>query len=85
MRWSGHTTLDIYRYIVDWALSHKGNTPSLRQIAAGCGFSVDTAHNHVRILIEEGALRRIDGDLCVARLRVSAPVDIYELHGGKNA
>lgn len=84
MRGSGHTTIDTWRFILDWALSHKGNTPSMRQIAKGCDFSQDTAHVHVHILIAQGVLRQIDGDLCIVKLRVSAPKDIYDLPGVKN-
>lgn len=84
MRGSGNTTLDTWKFILDWALSHKGNTPSLRQIARGCGFSQDTAHAHQHKLIEMGMLVKIDTEVCVARLRVSAPKNIYDLPGVSN-
>ena len=74
---SGFATLDTYRYIVDWALGHKGNTPSQRQIAAGVGFSHATAHYHIQQLIEKGLLERRDGALCITHAEVSVPYTAF--------
>lgn len=76
---TGFATVDTYRFIADWALAHKGNTPSLRQIAQGCGFSGATAHYHIQVLIKQGLLERIDGALCVVRLQIIAPDNIYDM------
>lgn len=75
---SGFATVDTYRFIVNFALTHKGNTPSQRQIGEGCGFSGATAHYHIHALMEQKLLERIDGELCVARIKVTAPDDIYD-------
>lgn len=76
---TGFTTLDCYHFVVQWALTHKGNTPSQRQIARGCGFSNATAHYHTQILIERNLLARIDGELCVTRGTFSVPPNIFDL------
>lgn len=76
---TGFATFDTYRFIIDYTLSHKGNTPSMRQIAKGCGFSQDTSHAHVHVLIGMGLLEKIDNELCVARIAVVAPDNIYDL------
>lgn len=78
-RQTGFRTVDTYRFIVDWALAHKGNTPSLREIGNGCDFSNATAHHHVQVLIGLGLLQSIDGQLCVTRLVVIAPQNIYDM------
>lgn len=75
---TGFPTVDTYTFIVNFALAHKGNTPSQRQIGEGCGFSGATAHYHIHALMEQGLLERIDGELCVARLKITAPDDIYD-------
>lgn len=75
---SGFLTVDVYHFIVQWALAHKGNTPSQRQIGEGCGFSGATAHYHIHALMDQGLLERIDGELCVARIKITAPDDIYD-------
>lgn len=76
---SGFATIDTYQFIVNWALAHKGNTPSQSQIGLGCGFSGATAHYHIHVLMEQGLLERIDGELCVTRLQVSVPLDIHDM------
>lgn len=74
---SGFATHDTYKYIVDWALQHKGNTPSHRQIAAGCGFSHATAHYHIQQLIDKGLLERLDGALCISHAEISVPYTAF--------
>lgn len=64
---TGLPTLDIYHFIVDWAMAHRGNTPSQRQIADGLDVAQSTAHYHIHILVGMGLLEQIDGELCVAR------------------
>lgn len=64
---TGFRTIDVYHYILQWAIDHEGNTPSQRQIAAGCGCSNSTAHHHTQVLIGRGLLERKDGELCVVR------------------
>lgn len=77
---SGFPAADTYRFIVDWAIAHKGNTPSLKQIGDALGVAPATVFYHVRALVERGVLERIDGDLCVTRLIVTAPDNIYYLN-----
>lgn len=67
MSTTGFSVLDTYNFICDYAVAHKGNTPSQRLIAANCGFSSATAHSCVSALIKEGLLERIDGAVCVVR------------------
>lgn len=76
---SGFATLDTYHFILNWGLAHKGNTPSQRQISAGCGFSNATAHHHKRVLIEQGLLEIIDGELCIVRSTFTLPPNAYEV------
>lgn len=64
---TGFSTIDTYNFVLDWSIAHKGNTPSQRQVANGCGFSGATAHSCINALIKEGLLERIDGTLCVVR------------------
>lgn len=64
---TGFSTVDSYNFILAWSIAHKGNTPSQREIAKGCGFSSATAHSCVGALIKEGLLQRIDGTLCIVR------------------
>lgn len=64
---TGYSVADCYNFIVSWALAHKGNTPSQRQIATSCGFSSATAYNCIKVLIKQGMLERVDGELCVVR------------------
>lgn len=64
---TGFSTVDTYNFILAWAIAHKGNTPSQRQVAKGCGFSGATAHACKLALIKEGLLEIIDGVLCVVR------------------
>ena len=74
---TGFHTLDTYRFIVDWALEHGGNTPTQRQIAAGCGFSHATAHYQIQQLIQKGLLERRDGALCIVHAEVAVPYSAY--------
>lgn len=76
---TGFLSIDTYHYIINYALTHKGNTPSQRQIASGCGFSNATAHYHTQILISQGLLERIDGELCVSRGIFSVPPNIFDI------
>lgn len=64
---TGFSTVDTYNFILAYAIAHKGNTPSQRQVAKGCGFSGATAHACKLALIKEGLLEIIDGTLCIAR------------------
>lgn len=64
---SGFPMVDIYKFIVKWALEHGGNTPSMRRIASSCGYSPATAHDNVVKLIGTGLLVRKDEEVCVAR------------------
>lgn len=76
---TGFATIDTYHFILQWALEHKGNTPSQRQIAAGCGFSNATAHYHTNDLINKGLLERKDGELCVVRGTFAIPENAFEI------
>lgn len=76
---TGFATIDCYHFILQWAIAHKGNTPSLRQIAAGCNFSGATAHYHKQVLIKQGLLEIIDGELCVVRAKFTLPDNAYEM------
>lgn len=75
---TGFRTVDVYHFILDWAIAHQGNTPSQRQIAAGCGCSNSTAHHHTQVLIGRGLLERKDGELIVVRSTFSVPENAWE-------
>src|SRR6187455_857053 len=76
---TGHTTIDVYRFIVDWALKHKGNTPSQREIGRACDISGSTAQYHTELLVGKKLLARIDGELCVMRSDFMLHSDAYNL------
>lgn len=71
-------TVKTYHFILDWAVAHKGNTPTQRQIAAGCGYTQATAHNHIGVLIEANILEYIDNHLCIVRSQFTVSDNAYE-------
>ena len=75
---TGFTTLDVYKFIVKWAMEHKGNTPSQRQIAAAIGVAGSTVHYHTQTLISQGLLERLDGELCVVRAQFDTEPDVFD-------
>lgn len=64
---SGFSTADVYNYILEWANSHQGNTPTQRQIAQAVGIASGSAHHHKMVLVKQGLLKIVDGALCVVK------------------
>lgn len=75
---TGFAAMDVYKFIVKWAQSHKGNTPSLNQVARGCNLTSPTVHYHIQNLIKAGLLERIDGHLCVIRSSFVVHNHVYD-------
>lgn len=55
----------ILAFIVDYAASHYGPTPSIREIAQHFDLAYTTVYHHVNALIDEGYLDKRDGKLIV--------------------
>ncbi len=50
---------DVFWFIVEWKRKHDGNTPTLRQIALGCGMkAVSQAFDTVARLERTGRVRK---------------------------
>lgn len=64
---TGHTMMDVYRFIVTWAEIHKGNTPTQRVVAEHLHVTAPTVRYHMDNLIRQGLLERVDNVLCVVR------------------
>lgn len=56
---------EILAFIVDYALSHQGPTPSIREIAHHFDLAYTTVYHHIDALMTEGYLEKRDGKLIV--------------------
>ncbi len=56
---------EILAYIVQYAIEHKGPTPTIREIAQHFRLAYTTCYYHIELLIKEGHLQKRDGKLIV--------------------
>lgn len=73
---TGYTVMDTYNFIINYAKTHGGNSPSYGKIAAGCGFSKPTAFASVKQLVTAGLLEQRDGEIIIAGANLLVPGEL---------
>ena len=64
---------EILEYIKNYAFEKSGPTPTIREIAKHFDLAYTTVYAHIRLLLREGRIKRVDGKIVIPGSRWIAP------------